>query len=195
MKYTYKIASLILLTLFSFSCSESDLIIDELYDTVDSESGVVLRTIQKPQDLVSASNPVNNFIALEVEIQEGNGSSYPDFKELRANIQLFNDQDLIDPVLDTNGNVAGEKLVATYLPADFETGPNNLPRIAIEMPTSAITAVFPDAEIGIPAFISLRYEIEMNDGRVFTNEAIGASVTGGTYFASSFLYKIIFLNI
>ena len=174
-------------------CSKSDLLIDQVFDNVDSESGVVLRTIEAPEDLYN-NNEGTNIITLTVEVQEGNGSEYPDFKEVRANIRLYADQDLTEPLTGSGGSELPERVVATYLPADFEIGSNVLPRKTIEIPTSDVVALFPDATIPIPTFIALRFEVEMNDGRVYTNENLGDSVTGGTYFDSRFLYKIIFVN-
>lgn len=196
MKNIFKAILVALIVGTTFSCSESDATINQVLDNVDSTSGVVLRTIVKPQDLVSLNNPANNVIIYSVEVQEGNGSFQPDFKEVRSLIDLYQDQDLINPITDTDGNVIGERLFATFLPGDFTIGPNGLPRIAVELPTQSILDVLPaNIDLTVPTFIAMRFEVEMNDGRVFTNVDLGASVTGGTYFGSSYLYKIIFLPI
>lgn len=103
------------------------MLIDQVFDNVDSESGVVLRTIEAPEDLYN-NNEGTNIITLTVEVQEGNGSEYPDFKEVRANIRLYADQDLTEPLTGSGGSELPERVVATYLPADFEIGSNVLPR-------------------------------------------------------------------
>ena len=196
MKNIFKLILAALLVGTTFSCTESDALITQILDNVDTESGVVLRTVQKPQDLVSLNNPANNVILYTVEIQEGNGSTVPDFKEMRSYVDLYQDQDLIDPVVDTDGNVVGERLLATFANSDFSIGPNGLPRIAVELPTQAIIDAVPaNTELTIPSFISMRFEVEMTDGRVYTNVDLGATVTGGVYFGSSYLYKVIFLPI
>ena len=51
------------------------------------------------------------------------------------------------------------------------------------------------ASPGIPSFMALRFEIVMNDGRTFSNESVGATISGGIYFNSPFLFKVIFLPI
>lgn len=193
MKNIYKLILVTLLIGTSFSCTESDLIIDQVLEDVDSESGAVLRTIERPRDLVTLTGE-NNLVTFTIEVQEGNGSFQPDFKEVRAYVGLFQDQDLINPLVDDNGNDLGEALFATLAASDFSIGSNGLPRIAAEIPTQAIVDAYPANTVyTIPSFISLRLELEMTDGRIFTNTNLGASVSGGTYFGSSFLYKIIFL--
>lgn len=163
----------------AFSCSDSEALIDQVLDSVDTESGVVLRTVQKPQDLVSLTNPTNNVIMLTVEVQEGNGSSLPDFKEVRAYVDLYKDQDLTLPLLDANENEIGERILATYSSSEFLIDANNLPRISLEIPTQSVKDTYPEnAVYTVPTFIALRFEVEMNDGRVFTNVDLGASVTG-----------------
>ena len=102
MKNIFKLILAALLVGTTFSCTESDALITQILDNVDTESGVVLRTVQKPQDLVSLNNPANNVILYTVEIQEGNGSTVPDFKEMRSYVDLYQDQDLIEPVVDTD---------------------------------------------------------------------------------------------
>ena len=177
----------------AISCSESEAVIDQVLENVDDESGAVLRTIESPADLVSLTGD-NNLVTFTIEVQEGNGSSVPDFKEVRAYVGLYQDQDLIAPLVDENGNDLGEALFATLSAGEFAIGDNGLPRLSAEIPTQAIVDAYPENTVyTVPSFIALRLELEMSDGRVFTNTNLGASVSGGTYFGSSFLYKIIFL--
>ena len=193
MKNIYKLFIVTLLVGTAISCSESDLIIDEVLDNVDSESGAVVRTVEAPADLVTLTGE-NNLITFTIEVQQGNGSFQPDFKEVRALVSLYQDQDLIEPTVDADGNALGELLFETFDASQFSIGSNGLPRISAEIPTQNIVDVFPEnTDYTVPTFISLRLELEMTDGRVFTNVNLGASVTGGTYWAASFLYRIIFL--
>lgn len=192
MKNIVKVFLLGLLISFT-SCSDSEVLIDDVYDTVDTESGAVVRTLSEIPDLVSLTNPDNNVIPLDIEIQQGNGSFYPDFKLVRAYVQLYADQDLIEPIATDDGVAIPESLLYTVEESVFELGPNGLPRTSLEIPTQGIADLYADSTLPIPSFISLRMEIEMNDGTIWTNTDVGATISGGIYFNSPFLYRLIFL--
>lgn len=193
MKNIFKLLMIIFVLGTLNSCTESEAVIDQVLDNVDSESGAVLRTIESPADLVTLTGE-NNLVTFTIEVQEGNGSIVPDFKEVRAYVALYQDQDLTMPTLDENGNEVSEVLFATLDQSEFSIGSNGLPRIAAEIPTQAIVDASPaNTVFTFPTFIAVRLELEMADGRIYTNTNLGASVSGGTYFGSSFLYKIIFL--
>lgn len=175
------------------SCEDSDLIIDELYEGVDTETGAIVRTIEAPVDLVN-NNEGQNSIDFVWEVQQGNGTTQPDFKEVRVLIRIWQDQDLIDPLEDSNGNPISEAVYAT-LPADqWEIGQNGLPRIAFSIPTADLVAWMPqDTQYTVPAFINTRLELEMNDGTVWDDSKVGATIAG-IYFSSPLSYRTIFIN-
>ena len=175
------------------SCEDSDLIIDELYETVDTESGAVVRTVEGPVDLVN-NNEGQNSIDFVWEIQQGNGSFQPDFKELRIRIRLWQDQDLIEPLVDSNGNAIPEALYATLPASAFEIGENGLPRLAYSITTADLVAWMPeDTQYTVPSFINTRLELEMNDGTVWDDTKVGATIAG-IYFSSPYSYRTIFIN-
>ncbi len=177
----------------TISCSDSELSIDELYDSVNT-NGAFIRTIEKPLDLVNVSDPEKNRIEALIEIQEGNGSSQPDFKEVRMYIQTFQDQDQIEPSLDTSGNPTGESFLATFPAADFTPSvTNGLPSTNLSVLTQTVLDNNPNTVFTFPTFIFIRLELEMNDGTIYTNTSVGPSVASGNYFLASFFYNIIFL--
>lgn len=194
MKNIVKIAVLGLLISFT-SCSDSEALIDQVYDTVDTESGAVIRNIVSPPELVSLTNPDNNTIDMTIEVQQGNGSFIPDFKEVRVNVRVYADQDLTEPVATDAGAEIPEFVLATFPASEFEISSNGLPRKDISITTQAIADYYADATLTPPAFISLRMELEMNDGTIWTNTDVGATISGGIYFNSPFLFRIIFLPI
>lgn len=193
MKSIYKFLMLAVIVTGAVSCEDSDLIIDELYDGVDTESGAIVRTVEAPVDLVTVSGD-NNSIDFVWEVQQGNGSAQPDFKEVRVLLRLWQDQDLIDPLEDSNGNPIPEAVYAT-LPADmWEIGENGLPRIAFSIPTADLVAWMPeDTQFTVPSFINTRLELEMNDGFVWDDTKVGATIAG-IYFSSPLSYRTIFIN-
>ena len=197
MKNIVKIIVLGLLISFT-SCSDSEVLIDEVYDSVDTETGVVVRTVSPPAELVSLTNPDNNNISLTIEVQEGNGSTVPDFKEVRAYVRLYADQDLAEPLTTENGGEILETLSGVADSSIFELSPNGLPRGDFSFPTQQIVDGYVAAgavleDFPVPTFIALRLEVEMTDGRIYTNTDVSVAVGGGVYFVSPYFYRIIFL--
>ena len=180
---------------FTTSCTDSDLIIDDLYDSVDS-SGAVLRILSYPDDIVNVTGGgFNNIVQFQFEVQEGDGSFTPTFTEVRVYVQTYNDQDFELPTLDENGNEFGENLFLTISKEEFSTlsDINGLPQYYLDMPTSDIIATQPGAIYAVPSFIHFRFELQMEDGRVWSVDNAGTTL-GGPYFESPFQHTTIFLN-
>ena len=195
MKNIFKIVLLLLIVFStSISCTESDNPVDVLLDTVDM-SGAIVRTLSPPAEFIINANPDGNTIALEIEVQEGNGDFDPDFKEVRLYIGIYQAQDLADPIVDGQGTPTSEILMVTAPKSDFVNGDNGLPTYEFSFITPDVVAQFPaDAVYPIPSFIETRLELEMNDGRVFSKESVAAAVATGIYFDSPFSYVTIFIN-
>ncbi len=197
MKKIIKIFTLCILTIVAFSCSESDLIIDDVYENVDN-SGAIIRTLVSPStgphNISGGSFP--NAIEMTLEIQEGNGSVQPDFKEVRVYMSPFNDQDQEFPTLDANDNEIGETLLDILVPSQFELSEvNNLPSTEVSIPLQQVVDILEGAQFTTPTFIYVRLELEMNDGRIFTVGSVGPNVETGNFYLTPFYYNIIFLNI
>jgi hypothetical protein len=179
------------------SCEESTLPIDVLYDTVDN-SGAFVRTLEFPADLIyltAGSNGRTTSIDMTLEVQEGDGTLPPTFTELRIYQATYDDQDLLIPTSDTNGDPLGENLVMTLAASEFELSEGNgLPSIEVSITGQSVVDLYPTAVFTVPTFIATRLELQMADGRVFTNTNVGPSVATGDFFASPFIYKTIFLN-
>ena len=188
----------ILVAAISFTaCSESEATINKVLDTVDTESGTVLRTLVDFPDLVTITNAANNVINSTIEVQQGNGSFVPDFKEVNLYVQVYNDQDLIDPLLTDDGNEIGELYLQTFDASQFSISSNGLPRTDISIVVQDVADLYAaqSATPGVPSFLALRFEIVMNNGTVISNNNVGATISGGIYFNSPFLFKVIFLPI
>ena len=198
MKNIFKI-SLIGLILFgtTISCTDSDLAIDTLYDTVDT-SGAILRILEFPDDLVNSSGnpPLNNTMNFLMEVQQGDGSFTPDFKEVRVYLSSFDDQDQVFPTSDASGNPLGELLFRTIPESEFAeiSSVNGLPQTSLMILTQEFKDSFPTAVLTIPTFIVIRFELEMSDGRVWNDTNAGTTLSG-PYLSSPFTRTVIFLNI
>lgn len=177
------------------SCTDSEALIDTVLETVDDETGAFVRTLVFPPDLVTLNNPAANTINMTIEIQEGDGSFTPNFKEVRAYIRLYADQDLAEAITTDDGAEIPEQLLSTFDASLFVNGTNGLPQTDISIATQEIVDLYANSTLAPPTFISLRLELEMNSGTIYSNTNVGPSVSGGGYYASPFLYRIIFLPI
>ncbi|WP_157809588.1 hypothetical protein [Ulvibacter sp. MAR_2010_11] len=177
------------------SCEDSTLPIDTLYNEVDTSQGII-RTLVFPANLVALTpGPSNRKTSIDMllEVQEGDGSSNS-FIEVRVFTALYQDQDLLLPTEDSQGNPIPEVLNRTlpaseWTPSEF----NMLPSYLLEMSTQSIVDLFPDAQLTTPTFVATRLELVMGDGTVITNTGVGGSVATGAYHNAPFLYKTIFL--
>ena len=177
----------------TISCTDCELAIDQLYNGVDT-TGAFIRTLESPLQLVNASDSTKNFIAATIEIQEGQGNSNT-FTEVRVFISTFNDQDQLEPTVDTEGNPLLETLLSTLPASDFTTSVSNrLPSNAFNIPVQTVLDLYPTAVFTLPTFIVVRLELELADGRVFTDVNVGPTVSTGNYFTAPSFYNIIFLN-
>jgi len=196
MKNIFKITLISFLFIGITSCEEGDLPIDNLYNNVVT-SGSVLRILDFPADLVTIAGGeiTPNFIRYQMEVQEGDGSFSPDFKEVRMYFDGYDDQDLEFPTLDVSGNVIGEQLYRTISKAEFTelSVINSLPEVTVEVTTRfLLDDFFSNAVFGKnPSFIKTRFELEMNDGRIWSDFNAGTTL-GGPYFESPFVNRTIF---
>jgi len=193
MKRLYKIFLVMLITIgTSVSCQDGEGAVYTLQNEVDT-SGAILRTLVQPADLVTLTG-ANNSIDFTVEVQIGDGST-TEFKEVRLYLSLFQDQDLLNPTLDENGNEISETLYSTIDSSEFGVSDNNqLPEYSFAIPTAEVVANFQGAVFTVPTFMVPRLELELNDGRIFTNTNVTATVATGAFYSSPYLYRIIFIN-
>lgn len=182
----------LILAVTAVGCSDSETTIDELYDNVDI-TGAFIRTLESPLQLVNVSDSTKNFISATIEIQEGQGNVNT-FTEVRVFVSTFDDQDQLMPTSDASGNPLGEVLLETLPASDFTPSEGNrLPSNAFSIPTQGILDLYPTAVFTIPSFIFVRLELELADGRVFTNTNVGPTVGTGNFFVAPMAYNIIFL--
>ena len=194
MKNIYKIIMLSMIIVASTtSCEVSDLAIDSLYDNVFL-NGAFIITITPPLELVNLSDTTKNFIAMTIEVQEGNGSQPSTFSEVKFYSSTFNDQDQIEATVDEDGNPLGETLLGTVAASEFfPSEANGLPSTDVFIPTQTIVDNSPTAVFTVPTFIYVRLELIMEDGTIYTDTSVGPTVATGNYFNAPFFYNIIFL--
>ena len=171
-----------------YSCSDSDLPIDTLYNEVDT-SGSVIRILEDAdtQLNISGEGIRSNLRNILVEIQQGDGSMTPEFLEVRVYISLFKNTALDEPVEDDDGNELGELYFETYPAALFVdlSDINGLPEYLISSTTSEMLALFPTADLPNFTYCKTRMELEMSDGRVWSDFNSGGALSG-PYFSAPF---------
>ena len=64
----------------------------------------------------------------------------------------------------------------------------------LSIPMEELITAFTGAQFTVPSFIVTSFELEMNDGRVWSVNNAGATMSG-QYFESALARKTIFLNI
>lgn len=196
MKHIFKTFLIVLVVFGITSCEDSDLQIDALYDNVDT-TGSVLRILDYPGDLVNISGGaiLSNSIDFLFEVQEGDGSFMPNFIEVRAYLSAYDDQDLTIPTVDIDGNEIGEFLYRTFSASDFDelSEINGLPQTYYNTTTRfLLDELFPTAVFGkANSLIVNRFELEMTDGRIWTDSNAGTTLSG-PYFESPFFVRTIF---
>jgi len=196
MKNIYKsiLVAIVIIGGFS-SCSESNLSIDTLYDEVNT-SGSILRILTPPADIIGLpGTPFPTVLDFLVEVQQGDGSFPPEFKEVRVKIQLFADQDANVPIEN-----APQILYQTILSSEFEEllgSVNGLPMYQIDIPTEDIIASYPGVQFPGLAFLITNFELEMTEldaeGNPIVWDVTNAGATlSGPYMSSPFSWKTIF---
>ena len=170
------------------SCEESDLPIDTLYDEVDTSGSVVRILVDADTQLnVSGVEPRSNSRDILVEIQQGDGTMTPEFAEVRVYIALFKNSALDEPMTDFDGNDLGEEYYETIDASLFVelSEVNGLPQYLISSLTPDLLATFPTADLTSFTYIRTRFELEMSDGRVWSDYNSGGALSG-PYFSASF---------
>lgn len=193
MKNIFKLL-FISITLISYtSCSDGNRLVDEISDNVDTTSGAVLRFLEVPNNLVNLSGdlPLGNEINYLLEVQEGDGSSTPDFNEVKVFISVYKNSALDDPILDLDGNVVEEQLFATLGSELFDTlsENNGLPQYYFESTSPQVLDLFPNADFPVVVYASYRFQLVMNNGDIW-DETNSSGTVGGAFFNSPFTKKI-----
>lgn len=161
------------------SCDDGDKVIDEIFDT--TTRGAVLRTIETfgaDYDRFDTSSSWG----VTFEQQDVENGNLLDKVEVFANF---------DDNTPGNGETApAEVLVATFLPADFETGPFGLPRATFESTfADALSALgLVEGQFDGGDAILFRLKLTLTDGNSYSNDTNTNTLTG-SFFASPFQYQ------
>jgi hypothetical protein len=180
-----KIKNFIILIISGFaimSCSEDDKAITVLLD--NAERGAILRTTNF-NGTYNIFNLTDDVFKFELALEEQDQSGGDDVSEVRI-YQSFKDN-----TDDGTDNAKPEALVSTTPKSAMGTSENGYPTLSTSLLLSealAINGLTVDDVFGGDQF-KYRLELEMTDGRVFSN-TVGGTVSGGSFFSSPFEYTV-----
>ncbi len=169
-----------LLAITMFACGTDDKPVDGLFRTV--EQGAVLRTVSTS---TGALNVLDDSASVTIDIEEQDAENGALLSEVRVFVNFTDNT----PEATTT---TSEASLTSISGADFSIGPFGLPRGSFssslgEM-ANALGLSLGDYNCG-DAFV-LRLELELTDGRVFTDTDVTGTVQGGSFFSSPFQYTL-----
>jgi len=183
MKKIKNLFILVISCLTILSCSEDDKTISVLLDNV--ERGVALRTLNFT-NTYNVFNVADDVFKFDLSVEAQDQALGEDVVEIRM-YQSFKDN-----TDDGTDNSRPEVLALTKLKSELTTSANGFPSFSNTMLLSdalVISNLDVSSEVfGGDQFV-YRMEVELTDGRVFTN-VTGGTVSGGSFFSSPFAYTV-----
>jgi len=177
-KYFKQILPLLVGLFVLHSCKESDKVIDDVFDA--TTRGATLRTMQTISPSYDLLDP-NSVFSVLLEYRDGEEGEL-----LQSYTTYVSYIDNNDDGVDIGKPEVQFDLINR---SDFTNGPNDFPQHTYEAVLSEVLAAlgidFEDTNAGDQVFF--RMELNLVDGRTFTNNASG-NVSGGSFFSSPFQY-------
>jgi len=165
------------------SCSTDDKTIDEVRSGVTS--GAVLRTINAT-NTYNFFDPNDTRFVFDVALEEQDAQQGGLISEIRL-YQSFKDnkEDGVD-------NSKDEVLILTETGSGLTVSDFGLPRLDF---TATLAEALANNGLSAGEFnggdvFSFRFELELTNGSVFSNNNIGGTVSGGSFFSSPFIYNV-----
>ena len=178
-KYFKQILPLLVGLFFLQSCEEGDQTVDYVFDNVSR--GATLRTMNLISPSFDLLDP-NSVFSVLLEYRDNEQGALLQSYVVYAGYQHNND--------DGNDISKPEVQIDVINASDFTNGPNNFPQHTYTASLSAVLGAlgidFDDTNAGDQ--VQFRMELNLVDGRTFTNNASG-NVTGGSFFSSPFAYN------
>jgi hypothetical protein len=177
---TFRIFILLALGILVSACSEDDKLTTDVQDTVTR--GAVLRTVSSAGTAWDVLDPSSE-LTLVLEEQDYQDGALLQEVRVYADITDNTAGNSIDPA---------ESLLTTIPASAFTTGPGGLPRTTFTTTLGDVAA-----SLGISAAdyncgdtFHIRTELALTDGRTYSAASAGATVSGGTFFLSPFVYNV-----
>jgi hypothetical protein len=177
---------IVLLIITSVSCSDTETLVNQVMN--DTKNGATLKTLVWEKDLSLAAD-LTKFIKYKLAVTDEFSNSTT--KEIRCYIQIST----------ASANLTPEVLLRTYTPSDFVLETFQIPGTAsetnvfkvlnTEITLANVQATFPNLQYNTTAGRRawVRFELELEDGRIFTNTNTQGPVSTGGFFNSQFRYN------
>lgn len=179
-KHIKKLLLLSLVTAGFIACESSNKAIDDVF--AETTRGAVLRSTTPSADVAAQSfnfNDPESLYSVTFEVEDN------------AEGALLQDVGVYTLFTGASGSVP-EVLVTTLPASAFTTNENGLPSITVNLTLGELAAA-----VGIEAAdytggdsFTLRYQLNLTDGRVFSSTNLKSTVGGGAFFRSPFTYTV-----
>jgi len=173
----FKIYILLALGALVVGCSQDDKLTEDIQANV--ERGAILRTISVPSPTFDFNDPSK---AWTVELEEQDIEDGGLFSEVAVYATITK---------AAAGTTSAEAAVTTVPASAFPIGPNGLPRGEVSVTLAEVLSALglQSGDYDSTDFFTLRMELVLNDGRTFSSASAGQTVSGGSFFKSSFSYS------
>ena len=165
------------------ACESSNKTIDDVF--ADVTRGAVFRSTTPAADIAAQSfsfdDPSSTYsVSFEVE-DNANGGLLQDVEVYTA----FTDS-------SDDANSLSEVLVTTLPASAFSPNADGLPSITVTLTLGQIATALGLSENEYTGgdIITIRYKLNLTDGRSFSNNNLNSTVSGGSYFRSPFIYSV-----
>jgi len=182
-KYINNVLVLLLMIVLTQSCSTDDKTIDQVFDGVTN--GAVLRTIDATNTF-NFFDPNDSRFVFDVAVEEQDAEKGALISEIRL-FQSFNDN--TDDDVD---NAKDEVLILTETGDGLSVSDFGFPRLDFSSTLAeALTRNgLTDGQFNGGDSFSFRFELELTNGVVYSNNNVGGTVSGGSFFSSPFIYTV-----
>jgi len=170
---------IIVLAVITFSCSDSDNVIYEVFDGMTH--GAIIRTLNRGSQDFNLFN-LNSTWDITVETQdEGFGNL---LSQMVVHVGYVDNKD------DGNNNNKAEVILRTIEASEFTTSANGLPSIKLEYTLSDMLSALglSSGQYNGGDIFAIRLELLLTDGRSFS-AAQGSGSLQGSYFQSPYVYN------
>lgn len=174
-KFSYFLLALGIILFSSCESDDNSSLANQV--TAGTTSGAVLRTISINTGTFDFTDTSAEWSATLEAQGVGNGSGVSEIKLFAS----FTDSD----------GTSDEALVKSYPASIFSPGPNEYPRGDFNVSLAEVLSALSinPGEYSASDSFTLRFEMVLTDGRVFSANNASATVTGGSYLSSPFQYS------
>lgn len=179
MKTLIKQLSIIAGLAFLVSCSDSEKVTDVLQET--TQRGTVLKTTSSDLNFEVGED---NLVSITAEVIDQRGQ---DFEKIDVFLSFTDNREEDDP----DNVTQDETLFETFAASDLDNS-GDYPTLNFDFTGDEFDSFFgiDENDYALGGRITIRMELVMNDGRVFTSTNVNSVVSGGGFYRSPFEYSM-----